>query len=1086
MRSAQLCVLFALIVQKEGSYADGDSEFKPMPIPVNNWHYNHKGDRHGTSHEVLDNYSSSESGEQTRYWEDALRHSVYLTLVRDKIDQLIAKSTISPNSKPDQQVSKEVDDHNLWDKIKNAPFDRIQDDNHPTYGDVTMMAKGRLVEEDERFRFIEDDKAQKCNDDSCMNRVKAFWSVKRVRQRDGNSSSGKYHYELTFSVSQMQKKQQKKPYENPIRIFTVRENPPDIIVAKPHDYRYHSPIQTHTPRPERSIWFHKNVVPNHYNQGRRYHHSLDRIFSSLFSDDDTVAEPPKYKPSPYMPPVYPQHSKFSYVGTSSEQHQQKKLMPYPYKPHSYKYVRPPLSAPPVSHFGPQQYTEYDTHMGHSFVPSDTRYVAPSNIVKTTRPAVLPTPSEPILMETTKNYNLDVNAKYSVGENITKETEPMVYHKVYNKAKPQAVKISYFSDHVRPPVFNAPPGVFVTMDKKPFKPMPPMKLHTSKPVKSRPLDFRPSPQLDDMRYSDSDSKLDTAFRPMVVNLTNSSSKNTESNINKKEHKHATINVKKPPKKHENIKSQRLTTSAPDIITVHNNPTEDSDSIEWASIIGAFTRTTPMESQTEKMYTTENIETTTEIYSPTPVVRKRITTTSIPENKIITTPKPKKRTRPPPKFSKPEKFKKHKRITTTTKTPEKSQVKKPFEDLTPQASSAATKPNKPWPSKNNTESTTPSTTTTVTTTTRLPVFIITTPSTTTVLNSNNTTSISQTFRTTQPKTKNRFRQSTLMQKGTSVNHDKWSANTDKNKTTLPLTAKYSRRKGSNFQGYVTPSSHNNVDTDRKTEDHNDHISSSHKPQFDSNIEVTNINNVETSSAPSYENTADQYDINSESPSDFDQDHESDEVTSTKAAVINKKEPNDQVSFDVTSTTASETNEINNPEEVVVTERTIIASSHSVSKNKTKCKKKKHNNLMVPNESSTVQYETSSTSTTTKHTVTEVLDDLSENFTYDDISEDTKETTPSKPELYEEESKKHEEYLPIDEDFDDFFSNLDNKRHPDNKNDEHYDYDEDENDPQTEGFSPFDNENEDESPRQSDDDSYNDYSEHPLSFLELMAME
>ncbi|XP_052758399.1 uncharacterized protein LOC128202361 [Galleria mellonella] len=1091
MKSAQLCVLVVLIVQKEGNCLDADNEFKPMPIPVNNWHYDYRESRLGTSHDTVDtNHKTPDSIIQPRYWEDALRHSVYLTLVRDKIDQLIAKdSIISPNNKLEHQVSKEEDDHNLWDKIKNAPFDRVKDDEHPTYGDVTTMAKGRLVEDGEGLRFIEDEiSIKKCGEESCMKGVKAFWSVKRVRQRDDNTSSGKYHYELTFSVSQIPKKQHKKPYENHIRIFTVRENPPDVIVGKPHDYRHYIPMHTHTPRPERSVWFHKNLVPNQYNQGRRYQHSLDRIFSSLFSDDDTQAEPHKYKPSPYIPPVYAQNSKLSYGGTSVEQYQQKKPMTYSYKPQSYKYARPPLSAPPLSHFSPQQYMDHETRLGNSFISTDPRYVAPSNIIKTTRPAVLPTPSEPIVMTTTRNYSLDLNAKYNIAENTTKDLEPTIYHKVYNnKSKPTSVKISYFSDHIRPPVFNAPPGVFVTMDKKPFKPMPPMKLHSPKHVKTRPLDFRPSPQLDDMQYSNPDSIVESAFRPILVNLTsNSSNKSKEIDTPNKGLKSSTNNIRKPPKKHETIKSQKHTTSAPDIITVHNNPIEDSESIEWASIIGAFTRTTPMVSQTEKVEPIENIETTTEVYSPTPVMRKRITTTLVPDNITTTTLKPRKRTRPPPKFSKPEKSKKHKRITSTTKAPEKIQVKKPSDDLTPQASSAATKPNKSWKPKISTLSTTPLIITTESTT-RTTTFTTTTkPTITTAINFNNTTYIEHTLGTTQPKNKNRFRQSTLVQKGTSVKHDKWSTSIkqDQNKTIVPPKSKYPRRKGSNFHGYVTPSSHNNVDTDHKTEDHTDHIYTSHKLELDSYTEINNRNTLETTSSPSYENTADQYNTNSESPAEFDQDVKSEEVSNTK-------DTGDQSEyiFDVTSTLASETNEINNPEEIIVTERTVIASSHSVSKNKTKCKKKKHNNLAVTGElkeSYINRQEPTSTATTVTNTVTEVLDDLSENFTYDDVTENIKNTTPSKPILREEESKKHEEYLPIDEDFDDFFSNLDNKSNPDDKNEEQYDYEDNENDPQTDDFSPFDNEDEDESPKEADDDTYDDYPERSLSFLELMAME
>ncbi|XP_060804645.1 mucin-5AC-like [Amyelois transitella] len=1094
MRSALLCVFFALAVGKGGRQAGAVDDFRPMPIPLDTWHGGSRARRVGTLHEAVNTEAPpSVAAVPAHYWEDALRHSVYLTLVRDKIDQLIAKgAVISPDTKPDQFNSKEVEDHDLWDKIKSAPFDRISENEPNSFGDVTVMAKGRLLEENNGFRFTEDERTnEKCKDDSCMKGVKAIWSVKRVRQRDEEVSPGKYHYELTFSVMSQTPKKQRQPYENSVRTFTVRENPTKTLLAKPQPkpYNYES-VHPAPERPQRAIWFHRNLVSSAGSRASRYQ-GLDRLFMSLFSDDEPQPEPPRVRPPIYQP--HQQIPNGPYASSSTEQYQQKKLMAYPYKPPVYKYVRHPLPPPVV---GSQPHFMDPVDSSYISTPVDQRYVAPSNVYKTTRPAVLPTPlPDTILPTTTKNVSYDLSNSFT--ETSTRETEPDTpLYKTYNKPKPIPTKISYFPDHLRPPVYNAPPGVFVTMDKKPFKPLPPLKIHTTK-YKHRHGDFRPSPQLFDMQFSDPEthSTVDTAFRPILINLPNNSSKSSSSANNKKGDKQTqkSQTTKRPPKKHGNIKSKPVTTSAPDIITV-NNDSLDDDTAEWAKIVGSFSVTTQNKStaqstdtedttEREQIVSTASYEDETVASSTIPVnpsqnKKKRVITTTTTTEP--TTTKLSRRTRPPPMFNKPEKPKKHKRITTTTmKTPTKSQVKSPAADLTPQASSAATKPNKIWEAKNKTVTTTESSnsitpqasSTSSTTTTRATT---TTTTTTTTVKPVTTTDTYSTHATTQPKNKNRFRQSTLMQKGTSVNHDKWStmhSEKDRNKTVIPPSGKFPpRRKGSNFQGHATSTSRS-IDVDHKGEDHTD-----------KKINSVSKGQTPMTTQPSYEEVEDQYNTQNQHEEGEDDIKENPKEHGSESDATDEKE----YIFDLTTTPNERTNEISDAEDSI-TEEIVTTPIYSVPKNKTKCKKKKkHENLMTMNEpineTTTLKYEPT---TVTSSTEKDIFQELFGEMHYDDTTEKNKE---SPGELEEEGSEKHEKFAQIDDDFQDYIDDLTKSKQDDQDVDQYEEEDESENESPID-FSPYDNESEDtplRPSREAEDDEYEDYHERSLSFLELMAME
>lgn len=1086
-----------LQIQRGGIRAQND-DFRPTPIPLNEWHHERTGGRAGTLHETFKTESPpSIAAIPAHYWEDALRHSVYLTLVRDKIDQLIAKGdVISPYSKHDSYDSKEIDDHDLWDKIKSAPFDRLPEEEPSSFGDVTIMAKGRLLEDSSGFRFAEDERTkEKCSRDKCMDGVKAFWSVKRVRQRDQETSPGKYHYELTFSVISQIPKKQRTPYENPIRTFTVKETSPNGIVERPQEREKFDPVSTHTARPERSIWFHRNIAPSKSFTGRKqYFSGLDRIFSSFFSDDDDrsfESTQTKYKPNSYSGQMGSQYSKIGHVGIAMDPHP----VPYPYRPHTYHHVRPPLPAPPTNPIQHQyidnnQYTTANSNP-YAHYSYDHR-VESSQSIKTTRPAVLPTPLPPF---PSRDQSSEVTNTMSL-ESTAYTPDNIKTHKNYNKPKPSPTKVNYFTDHVRPPVYNAPPGVFVTMDKKPFKPMPPLKLvHPSKPHRAnKPIDFRPSPQILD-HSSEQGSFSDTAFRPIMMNYgdSNSSENNESGYVTKKnENKNRkTTSGKKPQKKHENIKSHRVTTAVPDIITVQSSSEDNIETMDWTNILGAFTKTTPMFTQTEKMQIPETTTPMATTVAATSTKKIPTTTEETKESTMVTltTVKPKKRTRPPPKFAKQDKIKKHKRITTTTTTnaPENVNKKIPLHDLTPQASSAATGTMKPVKEiMNKTITSKTSTTSTTSTTTKKPTTKSTTTTTTT--QTPTTTMKNSGSSTTQSKSRNRFRQSTLFYKGTSVKHDRWSS---KNQTvTTPIsTSSLHRRKGSNFQGYVSSTTPRQMEEERmKEKNHAD------RKLNLSNLE-TSTNAPDPSSQPSSNNeeTVDQYESNSVLPIESSQE-------TGESNKNNNDESKDHLEYIFQSSTAA----TNTKHEEESSE--IEPSSNTTPKNKNKCKKKKNHpsTTVDPSEPDFESLTIMPAPKTSSETAT-TNDILQELFNYNEkINRD--ENSKDLTDLDEEESSNHESFLKADSDFDflEMFSGK--KEHRQSKSEENdYDYegdDDDEDDNENNNY----NETEDSKIRSFDDDteiesdedenedehetlrnSYTDKKQkkRPLSFLELMAM-
>ncbi|CAK1581178.1 unnamed protein product [Parnassius mnemosyne] len=1103
MRSALICVFFSLLIN--GYVAD---DFRPTPIPLDEWHSERRDGRAGTLHETIKTDSPlTVVAIPAHYWEDALRHSVYLTLVRDKIDQLIAKGDIiSPNTKLNHSGAKTIDDQDLWDKIKAAPFDRIREEEPTSYGDVTILARGRLMEESGGFRFAEDDKSQQnCDDYKCMDGVKAFWSVKRVRQRDQETSLGKYHYELTFSVMSQIPKKQKKPYEHPIRTFTVQESTNDRVVQPYQRYHKSEIVSPQISRPERAIWVHKNIERAPQYRKIQHQSGLDRLFSSLFDDDDEPSyDPPRrYKQNSYNP-SYSQYSKIGSLG-SSEQHSQIKTLPYPYQLQNVKYQGPPLTTSQIG-LVQHHHMEQDISGGISnpYVSQTNYKIAGFNDgQRTTHPAFLPTPLPPLAQPPKESNNKKNNfIKYDSLEDETNPPEILTVHKQNNKNKTPA-KVSYSPEPLRPPIYNAPPGVFVTMDKKSFKPMPPLKMPPTKSFRpKKPLDFRPSPQVLDVQFSEPDPLFDTVFRPITATYANnnySTEKTLIADANKKDEnkiRKTTVTSKKNPKKHDDSKLQRTTTYTPDIITAHNNSEQDDD-MEWADILGIFSKTIPMESQNEK---SNSSQTTTPIPSSITVTGSATTSKMTFEpsstTTLSTTLKPKKRTRAPIKLNKSEKIKKRKRLTTTststttntpliTKTFEKAK-EKTTQDILSQASSTAIGPIKlKWQPSSKTTSTTPISstgTTTVSPTSTTKII------TTTAKNADGE-SVSSTARS---RNISRFRQSTLILKGTSVKHGRWSATKstpERLRSALTSSIYTKRRKGSNFHGYdfSTPKI---GDKERRDQAHLDHGTSKKSypitnEYLTKQTEVTsNITPVNESSDAILTKNEDESDMNEEKYQIFEESRDRNEYILEKSS----------------DTPSNKNNEIIDNEETFTTDKIASTPSYFMPKTK-KCKKKQQNRTTKANKNSyeinndltttiipTTPFTTTSTTTTTTTTTakpltTSIVEDLIKDFSFEDTSIEESPTITLKSEVDKEQSQSKKQNSKIDEDFEEFLDSLNNNDKYSEISDEEYEEDSEKESTFEEEDTSF--ESADESRRHSRDD-YEDDEKHPLTLLELMAME
>ncbi|GBP06864.1 hypothetical protein EVAR_92766_1 [Eumeta japonica] len=932
-------------------------EFQPLAIPVTEWRPQEP--------------ASAPAPVPARYWEDALRHSVYLTLVRDKIDELIAHGDDGP---PDPGR------YDLWDKIKDASFQRLAIKEPATQDDVTLMARGRLFEDKEKFQFVEDETRGKiCNNPSCMDGVRALWSVKRTRQRD--QDPGNYRYELTFSVITRINDGFNNKYSSPARTFTVREMNPETRIES---FTLDGPLQFVESKDSskmhdgRAVWFHRNINPLQRQQGRHLQlYNTDRIFSSfLINNEPDVWKPPTQK-----------YSKIGYMGLSSGQ--QRKVIPYNYTPYKtmnlVQYGRPPTQS--ATFYSQHQQLEKDI-VAVSHPPQITnqrdKSLSQSN---PTRTPFLPTPLSTTLIVDKVPLNKNIIKKLQHSTNITRTPEVAP---VYVKSKQPMMSLNYVAERIRPPVYNTPPGVFAIMDKKPFKPMPPIKIQsyakTKKP--SKPLDFRPSPQVIDLEFSELDSLSESAFKPVnpFANVSSKDIKETNDTLNSTlennfQYTRKTSELNELQEKVDARKQQNNT----NIFTTTTDTIEQDLQSEKA--LEAFTKTTPMESEKETIQVTTTFATTTIKEMPlTPQNNSIITSrTSVTPHTTSTTPVFKHRQ------LRPQTRLKNKIIKTpsTTIATERTSANKPFSEIdflsTHTVMGVAI-------TGTTIDPTTEMTSTTTTTSTNP-----TTPET-----SSTTETVHTTFHKTA-KVSNRYRQSTLMKKGTSAKQDKKDNSENKFviKTVIAPMSQYPpRRNGSNFQGHSAVI----------TED------SRVVGSTDSYVTTTEQSILKQAPATPYSNS----------------ERSGNNLKMNSDSVLYPETTNNIRNND---STVSENNHLmSNTNQQVRSNITTTPLPHLNSKNKTKCKKRKYNNIL--NEDI---HETTSElmSPITESTTTIDIYDLSyTNMTTTNIS--SHETTTVKDYDYMEEAsinKKHNIFDSIDLGNDeDIYHNIHHKADYENNSEEH----------------------------------------------------
>lgn len=184
-------------------------------------------------------------------WEEALRHSVYLTLVRDKIDSLLIKHAGSDrqNLKVNEHTKDEgeIADVNLWRNIQKAQFKQNSKEKGPVFGDIAILSRGKLIESLQGFEFVEDEDIKeciechlftarhneveaeriltsRCDSSDCSNqRIKALWTVRRIRHRNPEGDDPPFMYELMFSIASPKPDKTNLDYNEPSQTFSIQE-----------------------------------------------------------------------------------------------------------------------------------------------------------------------------------------------------------------------------------------------------------------------------------------------------------------------------------------------------------------------------------------------------------------------------------------------------------------------------------------------------------------------------------------------------------------------------------------------------------------------------------------------------------------------------------------------------------------------------------------------------------------------------------------------------------------------------------------------------------------------------------------------
>lgn len=196
-------------------------------------------------------------------WEEALRHSVYLTLVRDKIDSLLVKHAGSDrqnlNVHERTKDDGEIADVNLWRNIQKAQLKQNSKEKGPVFGDIAILSRGKLIESIQGYEFVEDEDIKeciechlftarhneveaeriltsRCDGPDCSNqRIKALWTVRRIRHRNPEGDDPPFMYELMFSIASPKPDRTNLDYNEPSQTFSIQEADKSPKLPRKHE-----------------------------------------------------------------------------------------------------------------------------------------------------------------------------------------------------------------------------------------------------------------------------------------------------------------------------------------------------------------------------------------------------------------------------------------------------------------------------------------------------------------------------------------------------------------------------------------------------------------------------------------------------------------------------------------------------------------------------------------------------------------------------------------------------------------------------------------------------------------------------------
>lgn len=386
--------------EQPGVYFDRDEyrNYRRNPVTF----FDH--DRNTEVRQPSDSYFDRNGGREIRNtddfpkpqlpWEEALRHSVYLTLVRDRIDSLLVKHAGSDrqNLNVHERIKDdgEITDVNLWRNIQKAQFKQNSKEKGPVFGDIAILSRGKLIESLQGFEFVEDEDIKeciechlftarhneveaeriltsRCDGPDCSNqRIKALWTVRRIRHRNPEGDDPPFMYELMFSIASPKPDRNNLDYNEPSQTFSIQEA--DKLPKLPRKHE------------RKGKFIFQDEKTQDYNKG--YHSTQGTTAVQSYSDVKTEG-PPWYdgfnarkhqQQSTEHPPYVNRYPEFypNYQESSTRLNTGEK---YPTRDEEFKYINPPYVESSVQ---PNDNAKYRGHKKLINVNSEES-TAPENV-----------------------------------------------------------------------------------------------------------------------------------------------------------------------------------------------------------------------------------------------------------------------------------------------------------------------------------------------------------------------------------------------------------------------------------------------------------------------------------------------------------------------------------------------------------------------------------------------------------------------------------------------------------------------------------------------------------------------------------